>query len=390
MKIPDSEELLQVRKHLVQWFEQQGRPLPWRGTRDPYAIWVSEIMLQQTTTKTVSGYYDRFLKAYPTVSDLAAAPLSDVLHLWEGLGYYRRARQLHLAAQKIQSEYNGLFPETLKQVLDLPGIGRYTAGAICSIAYDHRVPILEANTIRLHARLLGLELETGTGRGNSILWDFAEKILPRKKCGQFNQALMDFGALVCTPSDPDCGHCRLVRWCEAGRNGLQNSIPVLKKKVEKEARVEVAFLVTRQGTKGSEYLIFRYPDGGRWARLWDFPRLLQESDRKPSDDRELARLLHSLPECGTLHIGPILQTIHHCVTRYNITLLVCETKPGNESPAKFGEENVNTETTVTLAAGHYLKKDLEYRWVTAEELTNTALNSTARRVAKSNCYTINH
>ena len=197
MTLPDASWLRSFRRRLPAWFDRHARKLPWRRNHDPYAVWVSEIMLQQTQVGTVVSYFDRFLAAFPTIEALAAADEQDVLRLWEGLGYYRRARQLHKAAKIIVAEHAGNFPRNPEIVRRLPGIGRYTAGAILSIAFDARQPILEANTLRLLSRLLAYDGDPRSTEGQRLLWAMAEAVLPRRGSGRMNQALMELGSEVC-------------------------------------------------------------------------------------------------------------------------------------------------------------------------------------------------
>ena len=205
--LPDSAWLRSFRRRLLAWFDQNARVLPWRRSRDPYAVWLSEIMLQQTQVATVIGYFDRFLARFPTIEALARADEHEVLRLWEGLGYYRRARQLHRAARIIVAEHGGRFPRDPSIVRRLPGIGRYTAGAILSIAFDAREPILEANTLRLLSRLLCYDGDPRSPDGQRLLWAMAEALLPRRGSGRLNQALMELGSEVCTARSPRCEQC---------------------------------------------------------------------------------------------------------------------------------------------------------------------------------------
>lgn len=193
----DSAWLRNFRRKLRAWYDRHARELPWRGTRDPYAVWLSEIMLQQTQVETVKPYFQRFLAALPTIRALAEAEERQVLRLWEGLGYYRRARQLHQAARQIVAVHDGRFPCDPQAVQRLPGIGRYTAGAILSIAFDQRQPILEANTVRVFSRLLAYDGQTTSSAGQKLLWAAAEAVLPAREVGRFNQALMELGSEVC-------------------------------------------------------------------------------------------------------------------------------------------------------------------------------------------------
>lgn len=276
------------RRQLLRWFTQHQRDLPWRQTSDPYAIWLSEIMLQQTQVQTVRPYFERFLAAFPTVEALAQARQEQVLRLWEGLGYYRRAVQLHQAAQKIMAEFDGQFPQTLEQLQQLPGIGRYTAGAILSIAFDQRQPILEANTTRLWARLLGYPDSPTTAKAHRLFWHMAEWILPYRHVGRFNQALMELGSTVCLPREPRCPQCPVAGFCRAFQEGKQKVIPQAQPKPALEYRHEAALIVRRK----DRVLIYPIPEGQRWAGLWDFPRLpcpfnLSELQTTPSQQLRL-------------------------------------------------------------------------------------------------------
>ncbi len=233
-------------------------------------------MLQQTQVVTVIPYYERFLARFPDVQSLAAANEHEVLRHWEGLGYYRRARQLHLAAGQIVERHGGQFPHNRDDVLRLAGIGRYTAGAILSIALDQPAPILEANTVRLHSRLLGSEENPTSRAAQDRLWQFAKHLLPKRGAGELNQALMEVGALVCTPKAPRCGDCPLAEWCQARARGLQAVIPRLAKKIPATAVREAAAVVWR-----GEQVLVRLPSHRRTlGRPVGFPPL-PSGDRKP-------------------------------------------------------------------------------------------------------------
>lgn len=283
-------------------------------TRDPYSVWISEIMLQQTQVATVRGYYESFLAAFPTVADLAAADEQAVLRQWEGLGYYRRARQIHAAARQITGQYAGTFPRDVSEWMALPGIGRYTAGAIVSIAYDQPVPIVEANTTRMFARLIGFRGDPSTTTGQRLLWSIAEALLPRRGAGQFNQALMECGSLVCTPTAPQCDVCPIRSDCMAWADGIVDLIPPQKKRPKIIPVHEVAVLVVRRG----RVLLRRCGDEERWSGLWDFPRFACAGmEAMPDDDISSA----VLDQTGvSVQIQTVLTTIRHAVTRYRIKL----------------------------------------------------------------------
>ncbi len=256
-------------QRIRRWYQQHGRELPWRHERDPYRIWVREIMLQQTTVAAVVPYLDRFLARFPSLAELAAAPLDDVLRLWEGLGYYTRARNLHRAAVELQTIHQGSFPRDVELLTSLPGLGRYTAGAIASFAFDLPAPIVEANTRRLYARLMACREDLTTTAAQRTLWSCAESVVPAQGAGEFNQALMDLGATVCTPQAPRCSDCPVLTLCQAAQQGCQAEIPVLKPRAAITDCLE--YSVAIRNSRG-EFLLRQRPAGERWAGLWDFVR----------------------------------------------------------------------------------------------------------------------
>lgn len=303
------------RRRLLAWYAKHERDLPWRKSQDPYRVWVSEVMLQQTQVETVKPYFLRFLKTFPTVKKLAAAEESQVLRLWEGLGYYRRARGLHAAAKQVVAEHTGQFPRDVARLQTLPGIGRYTAGAIASIAYGERAPILEANTIRFLARLLAYPDDPTKAVGQRLLWATAEEILPRTDIARFNQALMELGSLVCTPTQPRCGECPVTAHCEAFRNGSQHELPRASAKVKFTDIREAAVVVRKNG----RLIVRQCGPGERWAGLWDFPRFEIESEQPLFVEKELSEKVRKQTGVSTKP-GSLLTTIKHGVTRYRITL----------------------------------------------------------------------
>lgn len=215
---------------LLAWYDQHARTLPWRGIHDPYRTWVSETMLQQTRVETVIGYYERFLKRFPTVADLAAAPEDDVLKMWEGLGYYSRARNLHKGAKQIMTDFGGTIPSTVDELRRISGIGPYTAGAIASIAFDQPVPAVDGNVIRVVSRLRGIRENVGTPSVRRVLEGEAAALVPAARPGDFNQAVMDLGATICTPGTPSCERCPLQGECDAFAAGDAEDLPVLPRK----------------------------------------------------------------------------------------------------------------------------------------------------------------
>jgi A/G-specific adenine glycosylase len=346
-----------LRQQLLAWYSDNARDLPWRRSRDPYRVWISEIMLQQTQVATVRDYFDRFVAAFPDVRKLATANEQQVLRLWEGLGYYRRARQLHAAAKVVANELNSQFPSDVEELQKLPGIGRYTAGAIASIAFGERAPILEANTIRLLSRLIGYRDDPMKSAGQRLLWQTSEDLLPQTDVAKFNQALMELGSLVCTPAEPKCDICPLVKLCTAHADGLQHAIPRPKIKQSFTELHEVAVVIHSRG----RVLMRQCGEGERWAGLWDFPRFAVEAEGPLFAQKEIVTKVSE--QTGvTCTPGPLLKTIKHGVTRYRITL------------------DCYRATYVSGLAQPATSADI--RWIAASDLGDLPLSTTGRTIAR--------
>jgi A/G-specific adenine glycosylase len=263
-----------IQKRLLHWFGQNGRDLPWRKARDPYAIWISEVMLQQTRVVTVIPYYQRFLKSFPTVHHLAKSDLSKVLKIWEGLGYYSRARNLHRASRIILNHFKGKLPDHPADLLKLPGIGKYTAGAILSIAYNKEAPILDGNVKRVLSRLFGISGHGASGKAEGLLWKISGSLIPKGRSNSFNQAIMDLGAMICTPKDPSCHHCPLLRYCKAKASGNPEKYPPrgVKKRIP---HIEaISGVILRNG----KVLLNQRPPTGLLGGLWEFPNWRREDN----------------------------------------------------------------------------------------------------------------
>jgi A/G-specific adenine glycosylase len=312
-------------------------------------------MLQQTQVATVVPYFERFIEAFPTIESLARAPEQRVLRLWEGLGYYRRARQLHKAAKLVVQEFDGRFPSDPEAVRALPGIGRYTSGAILSIAFEDRQPILEANTTRLFSRLLAYRGDPMIAKGQSQLWSFAEAILPRRNVGDFNQALMELGGAICTPREPSCDACPIAPLCATFAQGLQEKIPLTRRRMNYESVSEACVVVRRAG----RILLRQCAEGERWAGLWDFPRFAVARDENESKLREQIAKNVNQQTGVSITVGPRITTIRHGVTRYRITL-DCYEGVYRRGP---------------------LKRD-QQRWVEADRLEAYPLSVTGRKIAE--------
>ena len=319
-------ELTRFRKQLLDWFRQFQRDLPWRKTRDPYRIWISEIMLQQTRVAAVIPYYERFLERFPDVGTLAEAPEEEVLRLWSGLGYYSRARNLQKAAQQIVNKHGGRFPASLKDVMALPGIGQYTAAAILSIAFDAQLAVLDGNVARVLARLGAVRGDLRQSKKWQTLQTTAEKYLERGSPGEWNQAMMELGAMVCTPRSPQCLLCPVAGFCRARKLGDPESYP---EKRSKRSTVEITLAAAVFSDAGRRALLLppprrtqKKPAADDVATLvsgmWHFPTVSIRHN-PPSELRSyicrLLRINHELPE-----LEPVGK-VRHSVTYRKIEVL---------------------------------------------------------------------
>ncbi len=303
---------------LMRWFTRNARDLPWRRTRDPYAIWVSEIMLQQTQVKTVIPYWERWMRELLTIRSVANASPAKLHKLWEGLGYYTRVRNLQRAAQIIVEQHDGEFPKSFDDILALPGVGRYTAGAICSIAFNQPKPILDGNVIRVLTRIFGIAADPREKKINARLWQLAEELVLHasrithhtSSCSHFNQSLMELGALVCTPRAPRCRVCPVNKLCVAQRRGLHEQLPNLGRHQAATARRFMAFIIDRAG----RFLVHQRPAGVVNAHLWEFPNV-EIPVVGPELKAAARRLLGRTPVALKL-----LCVVRHSITRYRITL----------------------------------------------------------------------
>jgi A/G-specific adenine glycosylase len=357
MTLPSDAWFRSFRRRMLGWFARNAQNLPWRRTRNPYAVWLSEIMLQQTQVATVIDYFNRFLNVFPDVRRLAAAREERVLRLWEGLGYYRRARQLHETAKILVREHDGVFPQDVETLRRLPGIGRYTAGAILSIAFDRPEPILEANTIRVFSRLLGYRGDPRSAAGQKMLWSMADAVLPRKQSGQLNQALMELGREVCKSRKPQCETCPVFPLCGAFRENLQAEIPRPKRKPVTESVREAAVVIHH---KGRVLLLKRNADE-RWSGLWDFPRFPFPDVSAEQINRAIADEVRRTTGVR-IALGPKLTTLRHGVTRFRITLDCYGAK--------------------CLSVAKPLPANRQIKWFRVEELSRIPLSRTGRKLAE--------
>jgi A/G-specific adenine glycosylase len=317
---------------MLAWFAANARDLPWRRTRDPYAIWVSEIMLQQTQVKTVIPYWERWLRELPTIESLANAKPEKIHKLWEGLGYYTRVRNMQKAAQQIVAEHGGRFPEHFDAILALPGIGRYTAGAIASIAFDQPAPILDGNVIRVLARLHGIAEDPQEKQTNARLWQLAGELVTHAAtipqagskfppCSALNQSLMELGALICTPRSPNCAACPVAKHCTALRENRVNELPRPKQRAAVTARRFLVFIIERN----DKFLVQQRAEGVVNAHLWEFPNV--EAETKAAAGLTATKFL------GTKPAGlEKLCAVKHSITRYRMTAEAYRVSLGDARP----------------------------------------------------------
>jgi A/G-specific adenine glycosylase len=349
-----------IQERLRAWYPQVRRELPWRVNRDAYRILVSEFMLVQTTVAAVIPYFERFLSRFPDLASLANSDEQEVLKAWEGLGYYRRARQLRAAAQQLVREHGGIIPDDPAVVRALPGVGRYIAGALLSFAFDRPEPIVEANSQRVLARLIALREDVRTAQARVRLWEIARRLVPARNAGDFNQALMDLGALVCTPRRPLCLVCPVSAYCQARRAGLADVIPPIIPRRAPAPVTEATAVVVRDG----KLLIVQRGSGGLWEKFWEFPTI-HVAGADPAG-RSLGSAVE-LPE-GILRltgiraeVGPEFATIRFSVTNHRVRLIAHRAK------ARSGR----------LAPGPGL---VAARWVDPSSLSDYTFSSGGRRL----------
>lgn len=327
---------------LLDWFHQNKRTMPWRQTSDPYSIWISEIMLQQTQVSTVIPYYERFLKKFPEVGDLADAPQQSVLKAWEGLGYYSRARNMHKAAQQVVSEYNSTFPDTFDELLNLKGIGPYTAAAVSSIAFNRQQAVVDGNVIRVLSRYFGIKDDVRRSRVKSEIQDIADSLIPEDSPGDFNQSVMELGATICTPKNPLCSSCPLSVDCAAYKTAETDIIPYKspRKKVPHH-QIGVGLIKNSEG----KLLIALRPEDAMLGGLWEFPG--GKKEKGESIKKTVERELHE--ELGVrVEVGDKFMDLKHAYSHFKITLHAywCTIKRGTPKP----------------------KSSTDLKWVTLEEI----------------------
>ncbi len=343
---------------LLVWWDNGHTELPWRQTSDPYAIWISEIMLQQTQVTTVIPYFERWMARFPNVEALASAQLDEVLKQWEGLGYYSRGRNIHAAAQQIIAEFNGRLPQTASELMKLPGIGRYTAGAIASIAFNQSEPVLDGNVIRVLSRLTDLPADVTISATKKHLWRVAENLLPDERPGDYNQALMELGQQVCLPANPHCLLCPLNVHCTARQRGTQLERPVRPPR-KRTPHYDVAAGVIWQAEPAPDtpFLIAKRPLDALLGGLWEFPGGKQEEGESLPQalQREIQEEL-----ALQISVGQHLTSIKHAYTHFRITLHAFHARYLHGAPQHLGVA--------------------DHAWVTLADLNNFAFAVTDQKI----------
>lgn len=376
---PALKRAFQVR--LPAWFKKNRRPFPWRARRTPYRVWVSEIMLQQTRADQALPYFRVFLRRFPTIRSLAAAPLREVLLAWEGLGYYARARNLHRSAQVIVHRHGGRFPSDPADIRALPGIGPYTAAAIGSLAFGHEAPVLDGNVIRVLARVMALEDRVHTRAAKRRLWAWAEALKIPGHAGLSNEAQMELGALCCTPRDPDCGACPLGNVCRARAGGKPEAYPVKKRRAPVPHKVVGAAVTLR---RDGRILIAQRRDSSMLGGLWEFPG--GGLDPGETMDGCIARELRE--EMGVrLEVGPLLTVVHHAYSHFTIELhahwarlrsgrpraIHCAdfawVRPGRFGRYPFSRADLHIIEALRAPAGRAARKNLLSAWFGGKKKT---------------------
>ncbi|MGZ9225580.1 MAG: A/G-specific adenine glycosylase [Anaerolineales bacterium] len=308
---------------LLAWYRGNQRTLPWRNHPDPYAVWVSEIMLQQTRVETVIPYFERWMRLFPNLRALAVASEQEVLNAWEGLGYYSRARNLHKAAKIVVDQHNGEIPPDLEELRKLPGIGRYTVGAIASIAFNMDVSALDGNIKRVYTRIFDVNEPADSPAGEKILWKLADENVLKGQAGDYNQALMDLGAMICVPKNPRCLICPVMEICKARQNGTQEQRPVVKPKKAVPHYVHAAGVIIKRG----RVLLAQRPSKGLLGGMWEFPNGRVNGD--PA--KELAKVLKTgyqlrlrVRRGGNIQNKKALGIVQHAYSHFKVTVYAYE------------------------------------------------------------------
>jgi A/G-specific adenine glycosylase len=345
-----------LQERLLEWYDEHQRSLPWRKVTDPYPIWISEVMLQQTQVQTVVPYYLRFLEHFPGIAALAEADTDALLRLWAGLGYYSRARNLQKAARIIVDQFGGKFPQSYSAVLALPGIGRYTAAAIVSIAFGQSYAVLDGNVSRVLARLLRIPGDPKSSAVQSRLWEAAQQLLPATRPGDFNQALMELGATVCSARQPRCLLCPWTQQCLARQQGLQELLPEKARREKARRSLQAAVVIRHRG----RFLIVRRSGHQLLRGFWEFPST--ELRQKGSAAKMVARLALETYGLNVESVEPLI-TVKHSITTHRIELQVFQARLAGAVSPKLNKP--------------------DYRWVRLKDMAHYAFASASHRVVEA-------
>jgi len=346
---------------LINWYDINKRDLPWRDTDNPYVIWLSEIILQQTRVQQGLPYFNKFLNTFPDVKSFASASEQKVLKLWQGLGYYSRARNMLVCAKEVVSEHNGQFPSDFNKLLKLKGIGKYTAAAIASFSFKQVIPVLDGNVFRVLSRIYGIEDDISEMSSHKIFWSKAESLIPNKAPDKFNQAIMEFGALQCVPKSPNCDECVFKTQCFAYKHGLQDALPVKKKKIKKKIRYFNYFVIIHQ----NKVLVKERNTKDIWKGMYDF--LLLETSGEQEFDQLIVNQAKFLSDLGSLATSS--SNFKHILTHQTIfakffMFSVDSRKSFGVIKRKFDLEEIKAITLDTLPVSRliekYLKKQTNY------------------------------
>lgn len=356
---------------LLTWYERSKRDLPWRRSRNPYYIWVSEIMLQQTRVDTVIPYFERFINRFPTIEALATAPEEDVLKCWEGLGYYSRARNLQTAAQQVMELHGGQVPDNTTAVAALKGVGPYTTGAIMSIAFNRPEPAVDGNVMRVLSRYFLIEEDIVKVGTRKLMEKLVVELIPEGRASDFNQALMELGALVCTPKSPSCLTCPVMAYCAGRIEGMEMQLPVKSKGKPPRPELRYVALVEGIGEHAGKVLVRRRPDTGLLAKMWELPHVLTEQKKRNSNQKDADQTLTSPLDAELLTAGfPAKLHQHFMNIEHIFSHILWEMHVFQYVEIDQKEQALIAvaEHQETYDVNHLGNESLEYRWITQADM----------------------
>ncbi|WP_372635287.1 A/G-specific adenine glycosylase [Fodinibius sp.] len=348
----------EFQSRLLGWYDQNKRTMPWRNCGDPYKIWLSEIMLQQTRVDQATPYYNRFIEHFPTVHDLAAADQQEVLKAWEGLGYYSRARNLHSAARLVVEQFDGKVPDSWDEITELKGVGPYTASAVLSIAFQKKYAVVDGNVIRVLSRYYGIEENVREAKTKNSIQEYADELIPGERPGDFNQAVMELGATICTPSNPGCRECPLQAGCIAFKTAKMDEIPYKSKK-KKRPHHHIGVGIIMKPDSNNRVLIALRPDDAMLGGLWEFPGGKQEPGEELTET--VKRELNEELGVEVSIVKPFMK-LDHAYSHFKITMhaYLCELQSGTPRP----------------------QSSQEVRWISIEELADVPFPKANRRLTE--------